>query len=64
MSATSFVLKGSGWYATDYAHSGARSKTDGETGASETKAGEHQGRRQQSQRRHGFEQRRLREERV
>jgi len=37
MSATSFVLKGSGWYATDYA-SGARSKTDGDAGASETKA--------------------------
>jgi len=37
MSATSFVLKGSGWYATDYA-SGARSKTDGDAGAIETKA--------------------------
>src|SRR5579859_3767117 len=28
ISATSFVLKGTGWYATDYAKSGA-SKTDG-----------------------------------
>jgi len=35
LSRSSFVLKGSGWYATDYA-SGARSKTDGEAGAGET----------------------------
>lgn len=38
MSRSSFVLKGSGWYATDYARSGARSKTDGEAGAIQTKA--------------------------
>ncbi len=28
MSATSFVLKGSGWYATDYAKSGSQSKSE------------------------------------
>ena len=42
MSRSSFVLKGSGWYATDYASSG-RSKTDSDasvTKASDTKAGD------------------------
>jgi len=29
ISHTSFVLKGSGWYATDYAKSGSAAKTDG-----------------------------------
>ena len=29
ISATSFVLKGSGWYATDYARSGSAKATDG-----------------------------------
>ncbi len=41
LSATSFVLKGSGWYATDYAHAGSQSKSD--SSASETKANDTKG---------------------
>ena len=36
VSLTSFVLKGSGWYVTDYARSGGQSKPD--TAAGDTKA--------------------------
>jgi putative FmdB family regulatory protein len=35
ISATSFVLKGSGWYATDYARSGSAKATDGSSEKSE-----------------------------
>jgi putative FmdB family regulatory protein len=38
LSQSSFVLKGSGWYATDYARKGAASKTDGGATASDGKA--------------------------
>jgi len=41
ISPTSFVLKGSGWYATDYAHAGSQSKSD--SSASETKANDTKG---------------------
>jgi putative FmdB family regulatory protein len=37
ISATSFVLKGSGWYATDYARSGSAKATDGSNEKSESK---------------------------
>jgi putative FmdB family regulatory protein len=37
ISATSFVLKGSGWYATDYARSGSAEATDGSSEKSDSK---------------------------
>ena len=37
ISATSFVLKGSGWYATDYARSGSAKATDGSSEKSDSK---------------------------
>lgn len=37
ISATSFVLKGSGWYATDYARSGSAKGTDGSSEKSDSK---------------------------
>ena len=37
ISATSFVLKGSGWYATDYARSGSVKATDGSSEKSDSK---------------------------
>jgi putative FmdB family regulatory protein len=37
ISATSFVLKGSGWYATDYARSGSAKATDGASEKSDSK---------------------------
>src|ERR1700680_1059950 len=33
LSRTSFVLKGSGWYATDYAHSGSKSESSTDSAA-------------------------------
>jgi putative FmdB family regulatory protein len=39
ISATSFVLKGSGWYATDYARSNGKAESSGETGAKEATSG-------------------------
>jgi putative FmdB family regulatory protein len=38
ISATSFVLKGSGWYATDYARSNGKGESAGETSSKETSA--------------------------
>jgi putative FmdB family regulatory protein len=38
ISSTSFHLKGSGWYATDYASKGAKTKEPAKASASETKA--------------------------
>jgi putative FmdB family regulatory protein len=37
ISATSFVLKGSGWYATDYARSGSGKAADGSSEKSDSK---------------------------
>lgn len=37
ISATSFVLKGSGWYATDYARSGSAKAADGSSEKSDSK---------------------------
>jgi putative FmdB family regulatory protein len=37
ISATSFVLKGSGWYATDYARSGSAKAIDGSSEKSDSK---------------------------
>src|SRR5215467_4366525 len=35
ISLTSFVLKGSGWYATDYARSNGKSESSGDSGGKE-----------------------------
>jgi putative FmdB family regulatory protein len=40
ISATSFVLKGSGWYATDYARSGSAKATDSSNDKSSDKSGD------------------------
>jgi putative FmdB family regulatory protein len=39
ISLTSFVLKGSGWYATDYARSNGKSESDGDSGSKDTSNG-------------------------
>jgi putative FmdB family regulatory protein len=39
ISATSFVLKGSGWYATDYARSNGKSESPGDSGANKEATG-------------------------
>jgi len=38
LSAPAFKLKGTGWYATDYAKSGAKAPSDGETKADDSKS--------------------------
>jgi putative FmdB family regulatory protein len=38
ISLTSFVLKGSGWYATDYARANGKSESSGDTGGKEATA--------------------------
>jgi putative FmdB family regulatory protein len=38
ISVTSFVLKGSGWYATDYARSNGKSESSGDSGSKEGSA--------------------------
>jgi len=40
ISATSFVLKGSGWYATDYARSNGKGEPAGDSSSKETSAKE------------------------